>query len=587
MRKSFFIYGACLLLLLCGACKKNFLEVAPQGNAVTLEKFYNSAGVQQLLIGAYHDLTGIDVKSTWWGTSGTNWVYGDITSGDTYLGGTGGSGFPHQSPDAINIANYQALATTNFLDDKWTADYDGVARANTVIIAAGNATDMTTAQKNEAIAEARFLRGHFHFDAKKMWNNVPYVDETVTNFNKLSNTADIWPQIEADFRFAYDNLLETQPLAGQANKWAAACYIAKCYLFEQKFAAAKAILDTIIANGKNSQGVKYGLTPCYHDNFDVGTENNQESVLQTNFSVDPTSLPDNANLGETGVSPVGTAADVTYGYWKQPSFNLVNAFKTDANGLPMMDASGNDTSNVTNMKNDMGIPSASPFVPYQGTVDPRLDWSVGRRGVPYLDWGVDPGQDWVASQAFGGPYVNIKNMFKQSEAAQGFGGIISSYYYVGNSAVNYNIIRYADVLLWAAEANVETNNLEQARTYVNMVRARAMNGCTVAIDNSSGAPSAHYSMSLYNTPWTSQTEARSAVRYERRLELSQEGHRFFDLVRWGIADTYLNGFLQAEKTRGVGSVLPTAHFTKGKNEYFPIPQQEIILDPSLKQNPGY
>jgi hypothetical protein len=200
---------------------------------------------------------------------------------------------------------------------------------------------------------------------------------------------------------------------------------------------------------------------------------------------------------------------------------------------------------------------------------------------------VDPGQDWVASQAFGGPFVNMKNMFRQSEQDAGFGGIISSYYYVGNSAVNYNIIRYADVLLWAAEAEVETGNPEQARVYVNMVRSRALNGCTVAIDNSSGAPSANYSMGLYNTPWTSQTAARNAVRFERRLELSQEGHRFFDLVRWGIADTYLNAFLQVEKTRGVGSVLSTATFTKGRSEYFPIPQQEILLDPKLKQNPGY
>ena len=204
------------------------------------------------MVGAYHDLTGIDVKSTWWGTSGTNWVYGDITAGDAYLGGSATSP-PHQVSDCFNIENYKALATTGFIDDKWTADYDGVARANAVIIAATNATDMTTAQKNEAIAEARFLRGHFLFDAKVMWNNIPYVDENTVNFNTLTNNANIWPQIEADFQFGYDNMLETQPLPGQANKWAAACYLAKCYMFEQKFAQAKTLLGTIIANGKNSR----------------------------------------------------------------------------------------------------------------------------------------------------------------------------------------------------------------------------------------------------------------------------------------------------------------------------------------------
>jgi hypothetical protein len=584
--KKIFLFVSAASIILLGSCKKSFLEVPPQGNAQTINKFYNKAGVQQLMVGAYHDLTGIDVKSTWWGTSGTNWVYGDITSGDTYLGGSAGSP-PHQVSDAFNIENYQSLATTGFIDDKWTADYDGVARANSVILAATQATDMSSAEKNAALAEARFLRGHFHFDAKKMWNNVPYVDENTVNFNALPNTANIWPQIEADFQFAYDNLPETQPLAGQANKWAAAAYLAKCYMFEQKFTAAKTLLTTIIANGKNAQGVKYALTANYHDNFDVGTENNSESILQVNFSVDPTSLPNNANLGETGVSPVGTAADVTYGYWKQPSFNLINAFKTDANGLPLLDATGNDLSNVTNMTNDMGIESSTPFVPYQGNVDPRLDWSVGRRGVPYLDWGVDPGKNWIADQSFGGPYLNIKNMFKQSEQAVGFGGIISSYYYVGNSAVNYNVIRYADVLLWAAECEVEVGSLDQARAYVNMVRSRTMTGATETIDNSSGSPSAVYNIGLYNSPWTSQAFARNAVRLERRLEFSQEGHRFFDLVRWGIADTYLNAFLQTEQTRGVGSILQGAKFIKGKNEYFPIPQQEILLDPKLKQNPGF
>jgi hypothetical protein len=178
-------------------------------------------------------------------------------------------------------------------------------------------------------------------------------------------------------------------------------------------------------------------------------------------------------------------------------------------------------------------------------------------------------------------------MFKQSEEGEGFGGIISSYYYVGNSAVNYNIIRYADVLLWAAEAEIEAGTIDQARTYVNMIRSRAMNGCTVAIDYSSGSPSANYSMGLYATPWTSQSYALAAVMFERRLEFAEEGQRFFDLVRWGNAATYLNAFLQVEKTRGVGSVLSTADFTSGKNEYYPIPQQEIILDPQLKQNPGY
>jgi hypothetical protein len=584
--KSFKIILSSSMLLLLGGCSKSFLTVPQQAAGLSADKFTNATGVQQLLVGAYHDLTGMDLQSTWWGTSATNWIYGDISAGDCYVGGASGGGLPHGVPDALNIENYSETPTTGFLDNKWQADYDGIARANSVILIAPQAKDMSAAQQTEAIAEARFLRGHYHFDLKKMFENVPYVDETVTNFNSLPNTANIWPQIEADFRFAYNNLPAKQTYAGQANKWAAACYLVKCYMFELNYAAALALVDTVVSQGTNSQGVAYGLSPCFHDNFDAATENNMESVLQVQFSVDVASFPDNADVGETGVTPVlgyGVGSDVSYGYWKQPSFNLVNAFKTDVNGLPMMDASGNDTSNVTNVANDDGIASSAPFTPYQGTLDPRLDWSVGRRGIPYLDWGVDPGANWVYDPAFGGPYLSMKTMFELHEAATALDPAVT-YYYEGNNAVNYNIIRYSDVLLWAAEAEVEVGSLENARNYVNMIRQRAMSGCEVT----NGAnPAANYNIGLYMTPWTDQGYARAAVRFERRLELALEGHRFFDLVRWGVASTVLNNFLQAEEIRGVGSVAPGATFTKGKNEYYPIPQQEIILNPKLVQNLNY
>jgi starch-binding outer membrane protein, SusD/RagB family len=206
--------------------------------------------------------------------------------------------------------------------------------------------------------------------------------------------------------------------------------------------------------------------------------------------------------------------------------------------------------------------------------------------VPFLDWGVDPGLTWIYDFSFGGPYLNIKNMYKQSELGIAY-NVYIGYDYEGNGAVNYNIIRFADVLLWAAECEVEIGSLEQARKYVNMIRTRAMTGCTETIDNSSGLPSANYNVGLYNTTWTDQNFARNAVRFERRLEFAEEGHRFFDLVRWGIAGTYINAYLQTEKTRGVGSVQSGATFTAGTNEYFPIPEQEILLDPSLKQNLGH
>lgn len=586
-------------MLTISSCKKSFLNLdAP--NVVTVDALANQTGVQQLLVGAYHDVTGLTIHSGWWSTSGTNWIYGDITSGDAYRGGT------NDGADGLTIEHFQTQSTTGYLADKWRSDYDGVSRANSVILAANAATDMTADQKTEAIAEARFLRGHFHFDAKKMWNNVPFIDETVTDF-KVSNTENIWPKIEADFRFAFDNLPAAQPLKGQANKWAAACYLAKCYMFEKNFTAASALLDSIIpasygghGNGANSQGMPYALVANFDDNFNAATENNAEQVFQIEFSVNDGSNGGNENIGESANTPAFYPLSSFYTTWKQPSFNLVNAFKTDINGLPML-----DTFNVTNMTNDEDVSGTDyTYSTYQGTVDPRLDWSVGRRGVPYLDWaspsyyGVnatgyssyptsDPSFGWINDRTFGGPYSPVKNNYRASQV-----GIYSDNYaqgYLLGSAVNYSIIRFADVLLWAAECEVETGNLERARGLVNYVRARARDGryVEVAYDYIGNYnPSANYYIDTYNQPWTDQVMARDAVRFERRLEFSLEGQRFFDLVRWGIAADNINKYLQEETPR-LPNDLTGVTFTAGKNEYFPIPQQEIDLDPNLKQNPGY
>jgi hypothetical protein len=555
--------------------------VPPQGYK-TLDAYYNSAGVSQLLTGAYHDLTGISTNSGWWSTSGTYWVYGDLTAGDAYTGG------PSTLPDATAIEQFQVTSNTGWLEDQWTTDYDGVARSNAALIAAENATDMSAGDKTEAEAEARFLRAHYHFDAKVVWNNVPWVDETVVknaSYSTVSNTVDIWPNIEADFRYAYENLNETQSQIGRVNKWAAACYIAKCYLFEKKYNQALALLDTIISNGKNSAGMPYDLPSCYHDNFNAATENNKESVFQIQFSVNDNSYGYNSDLGETGNVPnLYYGPDPYYGYWKRPSFNLVNAFKTDANGLPFLDASGNDTSNTTNMTNDMGLASSDPFTPYSGNLDTRLDWSLGRRGIPYLDWGIDPGQDWDGGSSgmiIGGPYLPMKNVYMASQDGT-IGG--NNFYAAGGagSSVNYSIIRFAEVLLWAAECEVEVGSLENARALVNRVRNRAMSSCAVM---NGGSPAATYKVGLYTTAWANQGFGRGAVRMESRLELALEGHRFFDLVRWGIAATSINAYLQVEQTRI--DHLKGVTFTPGKNEYFPIPQKEIGLNRNLVQNPMY
>lgn len=581
--------------LLSAGCSKDFLDT-PSSTGVTLEELSNKAGVQQLLIGAYHDVTGLTVKSSWWSTSGTNWVYGDITAGDAYRGGTNDGG------DGLTIERFLTQPSTAFLADKWRTVYDGVARSNKVILAANAATDMTTAEKTASIAEARFLRGHFHFEAKKMWNNVPYIDETVIDF-RVPNDVDIWPQIEADFQFAFDNLPATQKYKGQANKWAAACYLAKAYMFEKKFNEAKTLLNTIIpaaygggGAGVNAQGKPYGLMANFDDNFNPQLENSEEHVFQIQFSANDGSNGGNSNIGEIANTPTFYPVTSYYVSWKQPSFNLVNAFKTDADGLPMLDDFNNE-----NMTNDMDVKGWEYYNAYQGNVDPRLDWTVGRRAVPYLDWttpsyysgygsnpGSDPDYGWINDRNFGGPYVPVKNNFRYANGD--FGKYSENYaqYYMLTSAVNVCIIRFADVLLWAAECEVEVGSLDKARQLVNLVRNRAKTGRSVEVvyDEIGGyVASANYNVDLYNNAWD-QTTARKAVRFERRLELALEGHRFFDLVRWGIAGEYINNYLQVEKTR-LPQSLTSANFTPNKNEYFPIPQVEIDLNSKLKQNPGY
>jgi hypothetical protein len=225
-------------------------------------------------------------------------------------------------------------------------------------------------------------------------------------------------------------------------------------------------------------------------------------------------------------------------------------------------------------------------------LDPRLDWSVGRRGIPYLDWGLHPGQSWIRDQSGTyGPYSPIKNAYYKRQE----GSLVATFAtYWRGSANNFRLIRYADVLLWAAECEVELpgGDLAKAESYVNLVRNRAANGAKVTLPN--GTPAANYVVKPYTGAngfvAKGQAYARTAVRFERRLEFAMEGHRFFDLVRWGIADVEINKYLAVEGTKR--PLLKTARFIKGKHEYYPIPQEQIDVSskngvPTLKQNPGY
>ncbi|MGV3589171.1 MAG: RagB/SusD family nutrient uptake outer membrane protein, partial [Adhaeribacter sp.] len=231
-----------------------------------------------------------------------------------------------------------------------------------------------------------------------------------------------------------------------------------------------------------------------------------------------------------------------------------------------------------------GIEATQPFTPDEGTFDPRLDWTVGRRGIPFLDWGVHPGKTYVRDQAYGGPYSPKKHVMYRSD--------VGTNTFAGNprlNANNYRMIRYSHVLLWLAEVETELGNLEAARGYVNQIRRRAANPDGF-VKKADGTPAANYVIKEYTTPWTDKAQARKAVQFEQRLEFGMEGHRRFDLVRWGIADQVLNAYYAVEGNKR--SYLKGVQFVKGKHEYFPIPIQEILNStvagkPTLTQNPNY
>ena len=289
----------------------------------------------------------------------------------------------------------------------------------------------------------------------------------------------------------------------------------------------------------------------------------------------------NGGLGENLNLPHGglpTQPGGCCGY-HQPSQDFVNAFQTNAEGLPYL-----DSHNAQEVKNDQGIESSAPYTPHTGPLDPRLDWTVGRRGIPYLDWGPHPGKAWIRDQNYAGPFSPKKNVYYKANE-----GVLTEGTSRQLSANNTRIIRFSDVILLAAESEAELGNFEKAREYVNQIRKRAANPAGF-VKNPDGSPAANYVINEYTTAWTDKAFSLKAVRFERRLELGMEGHRFFDLVRWGIAKEVLNAYLAYERTKR--SNLNGASF-KDHNILFPVPQRQIDATKksdgtaTLTQNPGY
>jgi len=576
--KAILVAAAIFGITLLNGCS-DYLNKNPLGK-LNESVFTTKDAVDKLLISAYSPLNGY-ISGVWGISSGPdNCFFSDLGPGNIHKGSTTGD-----LGDLLQIERFTETSENGRIYDKWTLVYGAIERCNDVLRTLNDNTisDLNDADATEIKAETRFLRGYYHFEAKKIWNMVPYIDETVEDpQRRVANDKDIWPNIEEDLAYAVSNLPETQSEPGRPTKSAAKCLLAKAYLFQQKYSDAKVLLDEVITSGK------YKLMTNYYDCFNPAKNNNEEAVWQNEVAVNIAGASYNRSqrCSDLSFPNAPDQPNLSGAGFNQPTFDLVNSYKTDAQGLPLIDSYYN-----SDFKNDMGIESNEDFTPDMTTpVDPRLDWVVGRRGVPYHDWGLHPGKDWIREQSTAGPYNQKKYVILKSQLAE---------YSYNNTAkfnsMNFNIIRYAQVLLWAAECEVEVGNPEKAREYVNMIRTRAKNGYYVKLGED--APfgnsqlAANYKVDIYKESWAGKSKEwlREHVRFEERLELALEGHLFFDLVRWNIAEDYINTYINREKTHI--QYLNGVTFDKN-HRYFPIPLTEIDRSykdgvPTLTQNPGY
>jgi hypothetical protein len=601
------------LTIIIYSCNK-VLNKAPAG-ALQQDVLATKSGVDGLLIGAYSMLDGFASGNTYngatytsWETSTTNWVYGGIAADDAYKGSN-----TTDQPNAAPIENHSLDPSNEYLAEKWSFCYNAIQRANDVIreIPLVNDGSLTAAAAAEDIAEARFLRGVFHLEAAKLWRNIPYVGDDITylgNNYMVPNTAGpIWDSIEADFSAAMAGLPPTQNDIGRANSFAAEAFLAKTYMFDHQYAKALPLLTDVIANGTTQGGAHYTLG-AYEDNFNIANRNNSESVFCVQMTTNDGSGGNNGDEGDALNFPAGTYTSCCGFY--QPSYSLANSFKTDATGLPMFGtdpATGAPAYDAVNLGNDHGLIASQPFTPPTDNLDPRLDWTVGRRGIPYLDWGLCGGENWSRGDVV--PYNPIKNVFWHSQMASGSDALAFGWAANQGTAINYNLIRLPDVILWRAECEVEANDLTDAEADVNLVRNRMSQHpeywVHTYIDDTNPAkgftatPAANYLIKPYTGQFSAngQSYARLAVYMERQLEFGMEGHRFFDLQRYdgiyggpmpaGYMATTLNAYIKAD-TRISNPVLNGHTFTQNKNELYPIPQKQVDIEAGkLKQNPGY
>jgi len=557
IKRLLFSVGIILSLYSC----TDFLEV-PTSGALTDDELTGCEQVENAVISAYAGIGNDEINRPL-----SLWNYGNVRADDAYKGGSGATDgeFLH----FLEISSPSIGNETWYTDVFWYRNYVAISRANFALKLLNNISEKEMPNKKIRIAEMRFLRGHMHFIQKIVFKMVPYIDESmspedIANTSNVALTNDeLWQKIADDFQFAYDNLPETQSEVGRANKYAAAAYLAKVYLYK---AYRQDEMHNVVSIDKGDMqkvidltGIvinsPYRLENDFAYNFLPGSyENGQESLFAVQYSKDDGTTYGRLNMGNALTTPTPG------GDFNKPSQNLVNAFKTN-NGLPMFDTYSDVEYNEATDK-----------------TDPRLFHTVAIPGKPYKYTNVNFRTDQSRNPNMYGYYSSLKeNVDPASE------------YYVKTgpwyaNSKNTIVIRYADVLLMRAEALIETGDYQDALPLINQIRNRAKVSTSLI-----GFASSYVNIQPYedgvNCTWT-QDYARKALRWERRLEFAMEGSRFFDLVRWGIADSVMNAYYLKEEAKH--TYYHGAHFTKNKNEYVPIPIQQINFSKGIyKQNYGF
>ena len=562
MKKKYLSLLAACSFLFAGC--SDFLDMNPNG-ILDEESVSGVEQLDKLVISAY-SMLGNDHYDIPFNL----WPYGNVRSDDAYKGG-------RDESDIQDFHFYETSSniTANFgePDGLWYNCYIAISRANNALRSLNNVSEQDFPNKKIRIGECRFIRGHFYFLLKVLFKSIPYIDETVAieDYGTISNIAlsndELWQKIADDFKAAYDNLPESQGTdVGRANKYSAAAYLAKTYLYkayrqDEKHNVTEINaedLKQVLTFSNEVMSSDYGLEDDFAYNFLPGSyENRKESLFAIQHSTDDGTLYGRLNFSDALNVPMKFSGSCDF---QKPSQNLVNAYKT-VNGLPEFSDYNKADYNANTDK-----------------VDPRLYHTVALPGVPYkYDKKNIFDESWTRNKAVYGLYSSLKENVALNDPSS---VLIDPF---RANTKNKIVIRYADVVLMRAEALIELDREKEALPLINEIRERAKKS-TGLIDYAENMDIALY-VDNVNCNWT-KPYAREALRWERRLELAMESQRFFDLVRWGIADSVINTFYKEEAPKR--TYYEDAHFEKNRAEYVPIPQQQINFSKQVyKQNYGY